>query len=87
MSKSTASRRQQKSPRERATTQREEVMMMNMSEVKEVREVIGADAANELLRQGWVLLEVRPSESMVAYGEDGFSYLLGSAADVIAPSE
>lgn len=60
---------------------------MKVSDVKEVREVVGADAANELLRQGWVLLEVRPSENMVTYGEDGFSYLLGSTSTVVAPSE
>ena len=47
---------------------------MDISEMKEVREVVGADAANELLRQGWVLLEVRPSENMVTYGEDARVY-------------
>ena len=60
---------------------------MKVSDVKEVREVVGADAANELLRQGWVLLEVRPSENMVTYGEGGFSYLLGSASADVAPRQ
>ena len=60
---------------------------MKVSDVKKVREVVGADAANELLRQGWVLLEVRPSENMVTYGEDEFSYLLGSASADVAPRQ
>lgn len=57
---------------------------MNVSDLKEVREVVGADAANELLRQGWVLLEVRQSENVEGYG---FSYLLGSASGEGAPRE
>ena len=50
---------------------------MDIAEMKEVREVFGADAANELLQQGWVLLEVQSNHS--GGRDDVFSYLLGSA--------
>lgn len=58
---------------------------MDISEMKEVREVFGADAANELLQQGWVLLYVLSKN--FAYGEGGFSYLLGSAVGSDVPRE
>ena len=58
---------------------------MDISEMKEVREVFGADSANELLQQGWVLLDVRYNHS--GGREDGFSYLLGSAAGSDVPRE
>ena len=58
---------------------------MDISEMKEVREVFGADAANELLQQGWVLLYVLSKN--FAYGEGGFSYLLGSASADVAPRQ
>ena len=58
---------------------------MKVSDVKEVREVVGADAANELLRQGWVLLEVYSNHS--GGREDGFLYLFGSATGSDVPRE
>lgn len=58
---------------------------MDIAEMKEVREVFGADAANELLQQGWVLLEVHSNHS--GGREDAFSYLLGSALADVDPSE
>lgn len=58
---------------------------MDIAEVKEVREVFGADSANELLQQGWVLLDVHYIHS--GGREDGFSYLLGSAAGSDVPRE
>ena len=58
---------------------------MKVSDVKEVREVVGADATNELLQQGWVLLEVHSNHSEGREG--GFSYLLGSAVWSDVPRE
>ncbi len=60
-------------------------MEMEITEMKAVREVFGADAANELLQQGWVLLEVHSNHS--GDREDGFSYLLGSAVRSDVPRE
>lgn len=58
---------------------------MEITEMKVVREVFGADAVNELLQQGWVLLEVHSNHS--GDREDGFSYLLGSAVRSDVPRE
>lgn len=58
---------------------------MEITEMKVVREVFGADAVNELLQQGWVLLEVHSNHS--GDREDGFSYLLGSAVGSDVPRE
>lgn len=58
---------------------------MKLTAIKEIREVVGADATNELLQQGWVLLEVHSNHSE---GRDGgFSYLLGSAVWSDVPRE
>lgn len=58
---------------------------MDITEMKAVREVFGEDAANELLQQGWVLLEVYSNHS--GGKEDGFSYLLGSTVGADVPRE
>ena len=58
---------------------------MEITEMKAVREVFGVDAVNELLQQGWVLLEVHSNHS--GDREDGFSYLLGSAVGSDVPRE
>lgn len=58
---------------------------MDIAEMEAVREVFGADATNELLQQGWVLLEVHSNHSEGREG--GFSYLLGSAVGSDVPRE
>ena len=61
---------------------------MKLTAIKEIREVVGADATNKLLQQGWVLLEVYPIHSGGNGGkEDGFLYVLGSAAGSTVPTE
>ena len=44
---------------------------MKLTAIKEIREVVGADATNELLQQGWVLLEVHSNHSE---GREGLQY-------------